>query len=85
MVARLLVPRLVELSTEEKVDVKGEVEALLEGGRFEVSSEEEPRSVDKGVRPRRADVLGGGRPQADCCDFSCRTPEVLGEADAMEF
>ena len=77
--------RLEELRMEEKVDVKGDEEAVLGPGWLEVSSEDEPRSVDKGVRPRRAEVPGGGRPQADCCDFSCRTPEVLVDPEAMEF
>lgn len=84
-VGRLLVLRVEEVKTEEKEDVKGEVEAVLARGRFDDSSELEPRSVDKGVRPRRAEVPGGGRPQADCCDLSCRTPELLVEPEAMEF
>lgn len=70
---------------EEKVDVKGEEEAVVAGGRFEDSCEAEPRSVDKGVRPRRAAVPGGGSPQADCCDLNCRTPELLVEPEAIEF
>lgn len=70
---------------EEKVEVKGDEEELLAVGRFEDSSVGEPRSVDRGVRPRRAAVPGGGSPQADCCDLNCRTPELLVEAEAIEF
>lgn len=81
-----MLPRLEEeLRTEEKVEVKGEGEVVVAAGRFDDSSEDEARSVASGVRPRRADVPGGGSPQADCCDLSCRTPELLVVPEAMEF
>ena len=60
-------------------------EAALVLGRLEDSAEDDPISVDKGVRPRRAAAPGAGSPQADCCDLSCRSPELLVGAEAMEF
>ena len=64
-VVRLLVSRLVEFSTEEKVEAKGDadvvvlMEGLLDepGRRANGSMAEDETFVDSGVRPRREPVL----------------------------
>ncbi len=74
--------RLEELRTDEKVEVKGEA---VEVGRPVGSSDDEPRSVAKGVRPRRAPEAGAGSPQAEGCALAGRAPELLLVPEAMEF
>ena len=69
-------------TTEEKEDVKGDADVL--DGRA-AGSDGEPKSVDKGVRPRWAPGVGAGRPQAECCGLRGRTPEGLFVPDAVEF
>ncbi len=79
---RLLVFRLEELRTDENVEVKGEA---VDVGRPVGSSDDEPRSVAKGARPRRAPVAGAGRPQAEGCALAARLLEFLFVTEAMEF
>ncbi len=61
-----------EVSTDEKVDAKGdavEVEVFLpRGGSLEA------RLVAKGASPRRVLVPGAGRPQAEGCPLTNRAP-----------
>ena len=68
---------------EEKDDVNGEGEVLF--GRPNVSSEDEGRSVDNGVSPRRALVPGAGKPQADCWPLTDCATELLFELEAIDF
>ena len=68
---------------EENEDVKGEGEELF--GRLDGSSEDEGRSVDRAVRPRRAPVPGAGKPQADCGPLTGCTTELLFELEVMDF
>ena len=82
---RLALNRLEELRTEEKVDVKGEAEVVLNDGLFDEPglraeySDVAGTLVDKGVSPRR--VLPGG-PQAEDCRGL--TDPALDELEAVE-
>ncbi len=79
---RLFVFRLEELRTDEKVEVKG---GAVDVGRPVGSSDDEPRSVARGVRPRRAPVAGASKPQAEGCTLAGRALEFLFVLEAMEF
>lgn len=74
--------RLEELRTDEKVEVKG---GAVDVGRPVDSSDDEPRSVAKGVKPRRALVAAAGSPQAEGCALAGRALEFLFVIEAMEF
>lgn len=67
--------RFEEFTTDEKVEVKGDAAMLLPAGGPECSAVDEPRSVDKGARPRRVPEMAGGKPQTDCCTLPARAPE----------
>lgn len=77
-----------ELRTEEKDGVNGEGEDVLcRRPEPKESIDEEPRLVDRGVRPRRALVPGAGSPQADGCPLTACAPgpELLLGLEAVEF
>ena len=91
-VCRLLVARLVEFKTEEKVEVKGDAVVVLTEGLFDGpdlrppgSSDDVPTLVVKGVRPRRTPGVGADSPQADCCVLAGLALIDLFVLEANEF
>lgn len=85
---RLLFNRLLELRTEEKVDVNGDMEVVLleePGRRADGSSEVGPTFVDKGVSPRRVPAVEAGSPQADCRGLADPALVEFVAAEAIEF
>lgn len=87
-VVRLVFNRVFELSTEEKVEVKGDAEVVLleePGRRADGSSEGGPTFVDNGVSPRRVPAVEAGSPQADCRGLADPALDEFATAEATGF
>lgn len=89
---RLVARRLDDASTEENVEVKGDVVDVFGAGLLEVGflRDDEPSVregrllVASGVRPRRTLGCCDGGPQADCCVRVGLEVDVLSEPEAVE-
>ena len=79
---RLVLSRADELRTDEKEEVKGELEVFglvdVPGLRWLVSSAGELTLVESGVSPRRPAEVPVGKPHTDCCVLAGRVFNVLG-------